>query len=50
MAMQIWHDVFFKEINQSLITMCIDLINDERNGKSIESNLVYLVIESYGME
>ena len=50
MAMEIWQDVFFKEKNQSLIQMCVDLINDERSGKRIERSLVSNVVRSYGMK
>jgi hypothetical protein len=50
MAMEIWQDVFFKESNQSLIQTCLGLINEERNGRSVDSSLIRQVVQSYGMK
>jgi cullin 1 len=47
MAMEIWQDVFFKESNQSLIQTCLRLINEERNGRSVDSSLIRQVVQSY---
>jgi hypothetical protein len=48
MAMRIWQDVFFKDANQSLTQMCLNLIHDVRNGKNVDLLLIRQVVQSYG--
>jgi hypothetical protein len=46
--MKIWQDIFFKEPTQSLTQTCLHLINEERNGRRIDSILIRQVVQSYG--
>jgi len=48
--MYIWQDIFFKEPTQSLTQTCLNLINEERNGKLIDSKLIRQVVQSYGIK
>jgi hypothetical protein len=48
--MYIWQDIFFKEPTQSLTQTCLNLINEERNGKLIDSMLIRQVVQSYGIK
>lgn len=48
MSMMLWHDMFFKATDHSLIQTCFKLIRDERGGKAIDSDLVRQVVLSYG--
>ncbi len=48
MAMKIWETVFFKTLNKQVTETCLNMIKAERNGETINTNLISEVIQSYG--
>lgn len=45
--MQIWQNQFFRDSNQSLIQICLDIINENRLGRLMNAPLVRQVVQSY---
>lgn len=48
MSMKIWQNLFYRQDNQSLTKQCLMLIEQDRNGEKINTNLIRQVILSYG--
>ena len=48
MAIKHWTDEIFEKLHRKVTSAALELIEQDRNGKMIESSLVKIVVESYG--
>ncbi len=49
LALVSWRDIIFNALHDRLTTAVLKLLVRERNGETINTHLVYVLIHSYGM-